>query len=80
MSQAQSLDANAQFQKMHFMKCFELWHDHWAVIINSLTEYFEYNNIQNKEIILSMGEINLVPDVFYSTTCKFTNLLLQVVQ
>jgi len=41
---------------MHFMKFFELWHGRWAVITNSLTEYFECNNIQYKRNVDFMGK------------------------
>jgi hypothetical protein len=41
MNVAELWTAVAELQIMHFRKCFELWHDHWADCVKSQADCFE---------------------------------------
>ena len=48
MIQAKLQYALADFQTVHFMKCFKQWHSCWANCLHSQEDFFEGNNAQQK--------------------------------
>lgn len=50
--QIKSGDETAEFQTMHFTKCFKQRHCRWTACINSQVDYTEGNNIHEMLLLL----------------------------